>query len=803
MRRHLSALLLCLVGLCLAGQSLVGGGVVHAAPSDRTLTIALVLDGVQTRTERFSETVKKEIVDLLATDATIEFTVYAGDFTSAGAKGAVDKGLADRKAKLVLTLGVLTSHDLASRKRLSKPSVAAIVIDPKLQGIPFRRGASGRRNLAYLSWSWSPTRDLTTFKELVGFKHVAMLADTTFLEAVPSLRKRITEDVANIAPDMPIISMGSDVKATLAAIPDGVDAIYLGPLPQLGPEAFSELAQGLLERRIASFSLIGRLEVEQGILMSTAQSTNIQRLGRKLAIYVQRLLIFREDAADLSVAYTRGQRLTINMATANAIGFHPSWAALTEADLIRSAAKRQAAEKFTIQTAVKRAVAENLDLAASELGLQSGAQEIRLARSSLLPQVSLGLAGQWIDADRAQLAGPERVLSLQGEVSQVVYSEAAWANLDVQKALQKARTFEQAGVVLDTIRASGIAYLNVVRAKTLERINTENLKRTRSNLELAQTRQRVGVGTMADVYRFEAELANGRIDVISANAQRNVSEIEFNRLLNRPLEASFSTFEASVQDSGLVIDPRLSKALDDPWSFRIFREFIAEEGLRRSPELAQLDASIVAQERLVKARDRAYWIPSIAASFSVTQLLAKGGNGSTSNPALPLPTTDDTIWTAQLALSLPLFEGTKRYAEAEQARLGLRQIQTQRVAALQRIEQRVRASVHQLGFRAAAIRLSAAAATAASQNLKIVTESYAQGAVGIPTLLDAQNSALVSEQVSANAVADFLVAVLEAYRAVGAYPFLSSQVDQDRFVERFESRLEAARAAENRPSDGR
>ena len=84
----------------------------------------------------------------------------------------------------------------------------------------------------------------------------------------------------------------------------------------------------------------------------------------------------------------------------------------------------------------------------------------------------------------------------------------------------------------------------------------------------------------AEVIRWENQIANNRRNVIDASAQRNVAEIRLNRLLNRPLEESFQTEEANLDDPVLQTSAaRLGPYLGNPFAFDIFRDFMTAEAL--------------------------------------------------------------------------------------------------------------------------------------------------------------------------------------------------------------------------------
>ena len=72
-------------------------------------------------------------------------------------------------------------------------------------------------------------------------------------------------------------------------------------------------------------------------------------------------------------------------------------------------------------------------------------------------------------------------------------------------------------IALDVTLETASAYIDVLRAKTQERIARENLRLTHENLERARIRTQVGVASLAEVYRWEAQLAADRQTVIFAN----------------------------------------------------------------------------------------------------------------------------------------------------------------------------------------------------------------------------------------------------------------------------------------------
>ena len=70
-----------------------------------------------------------------------------------------------------------------------------------------------------------------------------------------------------------------------------------------------------------------------------------------------------------------------------------------------------------------------------------------------------------------------------------------WSSYDIERNLQDLRQEQRAQLRLDVILEASESYLNVLQTKTIERILRDNLRLTRSNLEVAQARVDLGATT--------------------------------------------------------------------------------------------------------------------------------------------------------------------------------------------------------------------------------------------------------------------------------------------------------------------
>lgn len=196
---------------------------------------------------------------------------------------------------------------------------------------------------------------------------------------------------------------------------------------------------------------------------------------------------------------------------------------------------------------------------------------------------------------------------------------------------------------------------------------------------------------------------------------------------------------------------------------------------------------------------RSFWAPTVAFDGNYERELVATGAGS--GPTLPgFP--DETFWSLSLVAALPLYAGGERASIYRQSSEELLALQLGRDTLAQTIEARIRLAMTRAGTTYPAISLSREAADASAKNLELVTDSYSRGAVSIIDLLDAQNAALVAEQVASNAVYNFLIDLMEVQRSANSIGFLMSQQHRNEFYQRLTRYFAEAGFTRRPPSRG-
>ncbi len=787
----------------------------HGMPLPRQVRIAVVADGPWERNVEMQELLARSISDVFGKDAPVAIDpgkVRVGDWTLAGVRAINDRLLADPDVDMILGMGLIASQDLATRGALPKPVIAPVVVDAARQHIPLVKGTSGVKNLSYLVYPQTFVRDLGLFREVVPIRKLVNISSRPYDRVLPPGPESMQRIGQQLGLQITELFVDSSADEVLKNIPRDADAVFVEPIPHLPAKEFDKLIQAFIELRLPSFSYFGDTEVRRGVLAS-ANPDILPRLARRIALNVQRIVGEGEEPGSLPVAFTPGKRLAINLKTADAIGVSPRWNMLLEAELVGSDSTLPGAYTFTLPEAIRRIADRNLEIRAKIREVRAEGLNTAIARAALFPKIDVSATGVQIDKDRAIAGGqPERSATLEASGSQVLFAEAALANLSIQSSLQDARTQELEATKLNTIVEGTQFYLNYLRIRRMYYLLLDNLKLTRTNLELARVRQATGAASPEESLRWEVEIASLRKTTMDMQSEMNQALLALKQILRIPMLSQVNVVDVSMADTTMFLTNKdVLDCLDEPVGFEFLSDFLLSEALRLSPELRQLDAVIEAQSRNLTSLKVSSFLPIISAfgtysrRFAASEIVspfqlpalssapAPGTPGEaflysvlgSLSPALP----DENNWSVGIQLSLNLFSGMGTRAAQEKSAIQIEQYGLQREAATEKVELRIRAEMERTKASKFAMDQATHQQDAARKTLNIVTEAYSRGAVSILSLLDAQNGALRADQVAANALYDFWISSLLVQRAIGQFDVLKTPDERGDFLNRLTKKI--------------
>jgi outer membrane protein TolC len=273
--------------------------------------------------------------------------------------------------------------------------------------------------------------------------------------------------------------------------------------------------------------------------------------------------------------------------------------------------------------------------------------------------------------------------------------------------------------------------------------------------------------------------------VVQARTQVVVDRFELNRVRNQPAEEPIAPLPASIEEYGFVYAQKgIVEAIATPEGDRRLRDLLVGVGLARSPELAAIEASIAAEERLLTANQRAFWVPSVSLGVGVNYLAAHGAGGAGTD-------FNETEWMVGAGLTFPLLEGGAKFAELRQTRESLSGLRFQRRSMAQSVDQAIRSAFAQASGAHAEVGFAREQEAAAGRNFELVNESYVLGVASIIALLDAQSQLLSANQAVTNAIYNFLEAVIAAERQMALYPFLEPEPEMAQLLNGLEEDLKS------------
>ncbi|MEM9831119.1 MAG: TolC family protein [Bacteroidota bacterium] len=698
------------------------------------------------------------------------------------------------RVDIVLSLGSITTKGLSLVNDLSIPVVALGIIDPTLQEIPYVNGTSGKKNFTYI---W-PTRDLeielATFNKIHDFKNVAVFVDekaalTVNEQKVQNLIDSLTTQL-NTA--ITIIPVGTDTEQLVDQLPTEIDAAYFTVLFSQSESQIQRLINQLNERKIPTFSGNAQL-LEYGVLGSMANENDLDQLIRKLAIMTDEI-ISGSDLAQMPVTLDTKQNLYVNIATAKKIQLPIPFEVLFTATLLGS--DDEVSKTYSFEEIAEKSLTANLDIQVSYQDIALSEMQVKLARANMLPSLDAGLTASQINEERANAAfnSPEKALTADLTFTQLIYSEQAVAAIKISKYLEKAQEYNTEAEVLRVLLDTYTAYLNVLSAKTNVLIQQENLLNTRKNKELADIRVNLGASNNTDLYRWESELAVAIQSVIDAQTTFLSAKLQLNTLLANTLEDDFEVEDVSLEDE-LFTDFResqLAEVVNTPQSLQVLSDFLVTESQHQNPNKKALLENIYATQRQLTQNKRLLYVPTVALQAQTSQILERGGVGSTvdaSSMALGITEFQENSWSAGVSLSLPIIDGRARRVSIQQSKIQLDQLGNSQTLLDQNLELGVRAGVLDLLRATTNIQNSKSASESALENFELVQENYKQGQVTITQVIDAQQAALEARLASAFSIYEYIQAHLQLEFNLGFFMMLMPEDQLQDFNDRLQQYL--------------
>jgi outer membrane protein len=688
-----------------------------------------------------------------------------------------------KRTDLVILIGATVLRAFSGLKTHPLPTFGLGVIDPAIQDIPFVKGKSGIANFTYIWSSNGLEADLTEFQKIVPFKNLTLLTN-------PGAAYSIMSDEQNAAlialekeldASINVVELEDDIRLAFEKLDPETDAVYISDLGVRSKDEIRSLADQLIIKGLPSFSS-NKWHVDQGIMACMAADNSFDQIMRKLGVMVDEALAGK-PLSEMEVRTTFSERLFINENTANSISLSLPFEVLFIAKLVKT---ENGLPVYSLSQIMELAFEHNLSITISQQDVELAIQDVKLARSAVLPNLDLTVNAKQINEESANALfdQPERKLNGSLQLNQVIYSQEAFAGIKIAKYFQKAQEHLTNAEILDVMLNVYNDYLNVLAAKSILQIEEENLENLEINLNIAKLQVESGALSQTELYRWESEVALASQQVVEASTNLMALKSQLNNSLAYQLEKDFDVEDIAV-DGQLYKQFRegiISRYIENAADIRALIGFLVEEAVNSNPNKLYILEQMNALDRKRKQDKRLFYTPDIALQAGISQVFVRGGASST-----PIEGIDfvDNTWNIGIGLRYPIFSQLTRKTNLRTSTIQLDQLNNSRVQLDQNLELAVRTSVLNTIAASTNIDFSRLAAVNAENNFSLMQLRYGEGDIDITQLIDAQRNAIQAKQRYAVSVYDFIRNQLNIQYAVGFFPMLSDEATNEEFRTRF------------------
>lgn len=426
--------------------------------------------------------------------------------------------------------------------------------------------------------------------------------------------------------------------------------------------------------------------------------------------------------------------------------------------LVRAAgAQTPESRRLSLGDAARLAAAQTAGVQSAQLRVQQSQARVAQARSALLPQVELtpnwsshtvnsasfGFsfptpAGEKPLLDpNGQIIGPVNMWDFRGQASQTVYDAAATQRVRAARAGVNAASADVAIAAEASAANAAAAYVRALRAEAVLRARTADSTLAVDLLNIARDMLEAGVSVALDVTRAQAQVATARAQLIAARNDRDRTRLDLKRALNVPLETPLE-----LTDSLTTL----------PFADAQSEQTAVDLALRSRPDIRAAGAQLEATRQQV-AVTKATRLPKVGVF---------GNDGQTGYLNHTLNT-----YAVGVQVSVPVFEGGRREAVAQEQEAQARDIEVKQRDLRQQVALDVRAAMLDLASAREQMDAASERQRLAEQELAQARERFRAGVAGNADVITASQSLNTARTSFIDALAAYQAARVSLARAEG------------------------------------
>jgi len=407
---------------------------------------------------------------------------------------------------------------------------------------------------------------------------------------------------------------------------------------------------------------------------------------------------------------------------------------------------------YTLEEAVKEALANNWQLKAKEEKIQQANYAKNQARAEFLPKLSTSYGyGRYGSLRTTDIQGQKYTVGSlnnyewRGTVTQPIFTGFALISAyrlaelgidqsDLQVELEK----------LDLALRVKQAYFNILTADMAVETAQKAYEALESHADVARNFYKVGMIPINDLLQSEVEAGNAKHNLIKAQNDARIARSNFNSILSRPVSAEVD-----------VVDIKVHEPLAGD-----FQEYL-EKALKDRPEIKLIENNLLqTDQKIIYTQSKNY--PEVAFRWDYVKEgdtpSVSGGSG-----------LEASNWEASVGLTWTFWEWGKTYYAVKEQESVKNELLKTKMNLEESIELEIKDAVLNIKTAEANIPITRKAVEQGEENLRVSQERYKAQVTTSTEVLDAQRYLTNARVFHFNALFQYHLGTANLQRAMGEY----------------------------------
>ena len=553
------------------------------APNAKTIEFAFVFDGPSDKNAQVLQVFQKTITVSVLPDFKASFPkdlIFTGDWSQNGAIAASNKALNSR-ARVVISLGYMSSDYYNNKKNKNKD---VVTIDQY-----------GLRDFgsSFFNPIQQSVNDFVTFKKLVPtIKRTAILMNENFYKSRNDwnavFSKKLKEKGSDL--DFVIVPVNSNLKASLARIPGNVDSVVVTPLYNLTNEQRIEMFKYFRDKKLPTFSVVGREDVDKGALLGTSTYDVDKKLAEATSFNIHGVL-HGKAVKNEKIPFYDDKVIFFNSDTAEDIGYVAPLRLLNNSVSI----SHKPLPKYDLSLLLNTLDDNNLDMARKKFLVSAARRSVASSYLRYLPTLRIDLGHQHYNGAYADSYAdvPHRIGQFTIGMDQVLYSPDLVTNIIVKHKKLKFDKAESALTKANIEYQTADLYIDALMLENMIKVQEEFVQEVRDSLAMARVREKTGKCGYEEVFRWAGEVSEAEKRLLNMKADYKNLKVHINKLLYKDQKQDFELVPLTASDPAFfTTDLHIIDHVRNPEKLGKFTDMLVKEVIYLSPETTKLKAAI-------------------------------------------------------------------------------------------------------------------------------------------------------------------------------------------------------------------